>query len=47
VEDLHAVAPHKRVVVERMFNAEKPFTSFFADLTEEALRGRGDLAELR
>jgi ferrochelatase len=47
VSDLHAVAPHKRVVVETMFNAEESFSTLLADLTEDALHGKGDLGELR
>ncbi len=47
VADLHSVAPHKRVLVEKMFNEELPFSTLMADLAVEAMQGKGALAELR
>jgi len=47
VADLRAVAPQKRVVVEKMFNGEIPFATLMADIAVEAMQGKGALAELR
>ncbi len=45
--DLRAAAPHKKALVEPMFNDSPSFTSFLSLLAEDALNGKGDLAELR
>jgi ferrochelatase len=46
VEELHGIAPQKRVYVEKMFNADEEFARLLASLAGEALRGEGDISGL-
>jgi ferrochelatase len=47
VNEILAVNPGKRIIVEKMFNDDESFASYMADLVEEAISGKGDVTKLR